>query len=97
MAAAHGGQPEIVKLLIEKGAEINAKDKSGWTALMLAARGGYPEIVKMLIEKGADFRITDKHGWSVLVTAVRERSHGRSPDCLLKRASRAGSKTSRTL
>jgi len=37
----------------EKGDDINAKDSSGWTALMLASENGHTEIVKLLIEKGA--------------------------------------------
>jgi uncharacterized protein len=51
--AAEGGDVEIVKLLIEKGADVNAKNVDGVTALMFAAGEGRLEAVKLLIEKGS--------------------------------------------
>ncbi len=41
-----------MKLLIEKGADVNAGN--GWTPLHEAAAEGHLEVVKVLIEKGAD-------------------------------------------
>lgn len=43
-----------VKALIEAGADINAKDKSGETSLHIAAVRGYQEIASLLIVEGAD-------------------------------------------
>ena len=54
MAAALMGERDAVKLLIDKGADVNAQDTMGWTALILAADKGNLEIVRLLIEKGAD-------------------------------------------
>lgn len=45
---------EIVRLLIEQGADVTAKDKSLSTPLHLASSLGIPEIVRLLIERGAD-------------------------------------------
>jgi ankyrin repeat protein len=38
----------VVKLLIERGADVNAKEINGWTALMIALGEGHEEIVELL-------------------------------------------------
>ncbi len=45
MAAAGNGQSHLVRYLVTCGANINAQDKAGWTALMLAARAGRIDVV----------------------------------------------------
>jgi ankyrin repeat protein len=44
---------KIVKLLVDAGADVNAKDKSGSTALIGAATNGHLLIVQMLLKHGA--------------------------------------------
>ena len=53
--ASAGGQKEIVELLIAKGADVNATDGDGDTALHLAgSTTASIEIAELLISKGAD-------------------------------------------
>jgi ankyrin repeat protein len=55
MSCARTGNLEAVKLLMARGANVNAREKGrGQTALMWAAAARHPEIVKTLIEGGAD-------------------------------------------
>ena len=54
MCAARGGHGDTVKVLIEKGAPVNAKTAGGSTALVEAAGAGKVEAVKMLLALGAD-------------------------------------------
>lgn len=55
MTAARTGNPEIVRMLIARGADANARESSlGETALMWAAAENHPEAVRALIEHGAD-------------------------------------------
>ena len=53
MAAAYMGHTEIVKVLIYAGADVNAKKKSGKTALMCAESKSHTEIVEILKQAGA--------------------------------------------
>ena len=51
---AAGMNVEVVKLLIAKGARVNAKTSGGYTALMSAALNGQKEVVRVLLDNGAD-------------------------------------------
>ena len=42
----------VVRLLLEKGADVNAQGKYG-SALQIALRCGHDEVVQLLLEKGA--------------------------------------------
>jgi ankyrin repeat protein len=44
-----GGQPAVVRLLSEKGADINAEDKYGNTALDLATDEEHEEVMQLLL------------------------------------------------
>ena len=45
---------DVAKLLIENGADVNAKDNDGVTALMQASENGHTEIVSLLKSAGAE-------------------------------------------
>ncbi|AGC02340.1 ankyrin repeat protein [Acanthamoeba polyphaga moumouvirus] len=64
--ALEGNNKKIVKLLIEKGANINATDENGNTILMQAYKYSkgekYLDIVQLLLSKGADITIKNKSG-----------------------------------
>ena len=64
--------PEVVELLLQKGADINARANDGNTALKSAALEGNAEVVKLLLEKGADINATTQHGNTALRTAAFE-------------------------
>ncbi|KAN0073009.1 hypothetical protein V8E54_009123 [Elaphomyces granulatus] len=64
--AASFGLEEIVQSMLEKGADIVAKDSFGSTALHLAARRGHEAVVRLLIEKGADATAKDNTGDTAL-------------------------------
>jgi ankyrin repeat protein len=58
-----------VKKLIEAGADINAVDKNGITALQRASSWGRSDVVKMLIEAGADVNVVGVNGRTALYWA----------------------------
>jgi ankyrin repeat protein len=59
MTVAASGSVEAVKLLLDRGAEINAKETvHGQTALMFAAALNRVDAVKLLLARGADANVT---------------------------------------
>lgn len=52
--ACAGGHEELVELLISRGAQIEHRDKKGFTPLMLAASSGKVEVCKILMNHNAD-------------------------------------------
>ena len=52
--AATGPEPRLVRLLIDRGAELNARSPNGTTPLMMAAQYGAEDSVNLLLERGAD-------------------------------------------
>jgi len=61
-AAFYASQPNVAALLIEKGADVNAKDNYGRTPLYVAAWKGQVNFVTMLLKKGADPGIATNEG-----------------------------------
>ncbi len=64
---------EEIKELLKKGADVEAKDKDGRTALMWAAISRKLDVVKCLVEHGADLEAKDEDGYTAL---VREAKYG---------------------
>lgn len=67
--AAIDGHAATVKLLLDKGANINARDKHDYTALIFAASKGHAEVVKILLERGADLKAKNDVGLTALAAA----------------------------
>jgi uncharacterized protein len=69
MASELGDIKEVTGLL-EKGANPNALDSMGRTALMTSAIAGNLEVVQLLLERGADLNTPNAQGGTALVGAV---------------------------
>ncbi|WP_342116918.1 ankyrin repeat domain-containing protein [Pseudoduganella sp. OTU4001] len=62
--AAAAGDLDIMKLLLERHAYIDAESPTGMTPLMLAAREGMEDAVKLLLQEGADATLKDR-AWGI--------------------------------
>jgi uncharacterized protein len=59
----------VVNLCLEKGADVNAVNSMGLTAVMGAANRGLDDTVELLVEKGARLDVQDKQGRTPLIWA----------------------------
>jgi uncharacterized protein len=79
---------EVLKLLLDAGADPNGQDDDGWRPLMAAAYGGFPASVRLLLDRGAavnarcDCPNSGYGGATALLMAVRKRAP-QSVDALL--------------
>src|SRR5206468_9240144 len=69
----------VANLLLDKGADVNARDYAGRTALLKAMEGSASEyrvigadesMARLLIGRGADVNARDQDGWSPLLRVV---------------------------
>lgn len=80
---ASQGKPDIVRMLLEKGAKVNVKDVRDNLPIHHAAMKGHTEVVQILIDAGSEINTQDKNGWTALHCAA----YWNKPDvvkCLLK-------------
>lgn len=70
---------EVISLLVEKGgADVNAVDYRGYTALMWAASFGRGDIIEYLVIRGAKINIVDNSGKNALSYAIQHAQQGGS-------------------
>ncbi len=71
MRAVYYDHYDACKLLIEKGANIEAKNKNGYTALLHAAAKGHIAICKILIDNGANLNVKANNGYTPLIHTTK--------------------------
>jgi ankyrin repeat protein len=64
MLAAFRGDAAAVLDLLERGADVNARDADGDTALMFAAFRGHALVVALLLQYGANVYARARNGWT---------------------------------
>ena len=64
--AAESGKISALRLALSNGANINATDANGTTALMIACKLGHTELVKFILSKGAKINLVDKNGLNAI-------------------------------
>ncbi|SRR5579883_382596 len=70
MFAARQNCLECARILVEKGADLNAQDPDGLDSVLLAAINGHYDVAIFLTEKGADPNLADNTGRTPLYAAV---------------------------
>jgi len=83
MWASAKGHTEIVETLLRSGAEVNAQEENGSTALRFAARNGRLDVVLELLERGTDVNAQTKNGMTALMSASYQ-GHTKIVEALLR-------------
>lgn len=63
---------KILDLLIKNGANIDARNRHGETALLVGARCGNKHVVSILLDKGANLYARDEHGRGIMTIIDRQ-------------------------
>ena len=71
----------MVQLLLDAGADPNAKNKPGVTSLMSAAHGGNRLAAEELLKAGADPKVKDKYGHTAEDEACGRGEKGHAQVC----------------
>jgi ankyrin repeat protein len=87
MHAAALGSPDTMRLLLDKGADVNARSAAGATALMWAAAD--PAKVRLLVERGADVKAVSESGRTALLLAAMSDQSAETVRLLLERGADA--------
>ena len=88
LQASEKGDVAAVKSLVDKGVNVNARDREGRQPLIEAAYWQHPEVVKLLIEKGANVNAKKVDGTTALTFAIN--LHNKEIEQMLRKA---GAKT----
>ncbi|KAI5103738.1 KN motif and ankyrin repeat domain-containing protein 4 isoform X2, partial [Silurus meridionalis] len=84
--AVRHGRASTVRLLLAHGANVNAQDQAGTTALISACDRGHADVVRILLQDpGCDVNLTDKGSRSALSLATQA-SHTEIADLLKARS-----------
>jgi hypothetical protein len=76
------GRSQLAKLLLEHGAEVNAKNRQGTTPLMVASLSGDADAVNLLLEWGADIDARTTSDTTAL-SAAKQNDHEETAQVLM--------------
>jgi uncharacterized protein len=71
--AAFFGHADLANVLLDRGADVNARSTNSMknTPLHAAAAGGHIELTRLLLQRGADANATQEGGWTALHAAAQ--------------------------
>lgn len=73
--AVMAGVESAIRIHIDRGDDLNARDGNGLTPLMLSAARNKPAICKLLLDAGADGGLLDPSGRTALAIAIAAGAH----------------------
>lgn len=70
--ASLAGCEEVVKLLLQNGANVNVQSLSGFTPLYMAAQENHDNVVRILLANGANQALATEDGFTPLAVALQQ-------------------------
>ena len=70
--ATYSGSLDVIRFLLERGADTQVTYKKGWTPLHIAAREGRLEVARLLLEGGGDVKSKNDNGKTPLDLAMND-------------------------
>ena len=67
--SAFNGKASYVSALLDRGADIHAKNNHGWASLMAASANGRVSCISLLLDRGADIHAKTNDGRTSLILA----------------------------
>ncbi len=84
------GDLQGTQLLLDAGADVNARGEDGDTPLYSALLGNNPAVLELLLKRGADRAIINETGWSLLESAVEDKCDPRIIELLAANGDKVG-------
>ncbi len=74
------GHEHVARALLDgkyegRGAQVDARDKFGWTSLMRASSSSCEGVVRLLLARGARQELQSNYGWTALHAAIYDNDH----------------------
>jgi ankyrin repeat protein len=89
------GTPQTIQIALDKGADVNARDKEGSTPLMMATmHNENTAVITTLLKAGADLNTRNKYGTTALMVAAGRNQNPGVITILLKASANAKAKDS---
>lgn len=92
MGAASRGRTDLVKMLLDRGADVDMVTLDQDTALMWACQEGHIEVVKMLLDAGADIHVREIIFGDTAITKASSEGHTEIVSMLLDKGDDANAK-----
>lgn len=71
ITAARANDASQIRMLLDGGADVDAQDAQGWTALSWAVKHRHAGVATLLVEAGANSEIESRDGWTPMALAVK--------------------------
>jgi len=82
--ATRQGREELVRQILDNGANINSQDRNGMSSLMFAAKNGDTEMVRLLLNYNPDLNLNEFNTGNTAILLAKKNNHREVVELLKK-------------